>query len=69
MSVFAPEPYALLPLTVFDKLFERTTFVTGWLLEGKIDADALASALDNVTRKWRMLAGRLHSVKEGNSVS
>ncbi|KAF8164846.1 hypothetical protein B0H34DRAFT_761665 [Crassisporium funariophilum] len=66
MDATAPERYALLPLTVFDKLFERTTFVTGWLVEGTIDADALALALDRVTRKWRMLSGRLQSVKEEN---
>lgn len=65
MSTSVPEIYALLPLTVFDKMFERTTFVTGWLVEGKIHASAFTSALDSVTQKWRMLAGRLQSVKEG----
>ncbi|KDR74481.1 hypothetical protein GALMADRAFT_227535 [Galerina marginata CBS 339.88] len=60
--------FALVPLTVFDKLFERTTFVTGWLVEGKVDASALATALDRVTQKWRMLSGRLQSVKERNGV-
>ena len=65
MNTSVPENYALLPLTVFDKMFERTTFITGWLVEGKIDASAFTSALDAVTKKWRMLAGRLQSVKEG----
>lgn len=60
----APERYALFPLTVFDRLFERTTFVTGWLVEGTIESVALSAALHRVTRKWRMLSGRLQSVKE-----
>lgn len=64
MEVSAPDPYALFPLTVFDKLFERTTFVTGWLVEGTIESAALSAALHRVTRKWRMLSGRLRSVKE-----
>ncbi|KAF8883455.1 hypothetical protein BD779DRAFT_872480 [Infundibulicybe gibba] len=61
-----PESYALFPLTVFDRLFERTTFVTGWLVEGAVDSQALARALDTVTNKWRMLAGRLQSATKGN---
>ncbi len=65
MATSVRENYALLPLTVFDKMFERTTFITGWLVEGKIDASAFTRALDVVTKKWRMLVGRLHSVKEG----
>lgn len=64
MDESAPERYALFPLTVFDKLFERTTFVTGWLVEGTIESAALSAALHHVTRKWRMLSGRLQSVKE-----
>ncbi|KJA21639.1 hypothetical protein HYPSUDRAFT_55353 [Hypholoma sublateritium FD-334 SS-4] len=68
MNTSVPENYALLPLTVFDKMFERTTFITGWLVEGKIDASAFTSALDTVTKKWRMLSGRLQSVKEGEDV-
>lgn len=57
--------HALIPLTVFDKVFERTTFVTGWLVEGKVDARVLESALHRLTDKWRLLAGRLQSHKEG----
>ncbi|KIM42834.1 hypothetical protein M413DRAFT_10275 [Hebeloma cylindrosporum] len=68
MDESAPERYALFPLTVFDNLFERTTFVTGWLVEGTIDSDALSAALDRVSRKWRMLSGRLQSVKEQEKV-
>ncbi|KAJ3511176.1 hypothetical protein NMY22_g15732 [Coprinellus aureogranulatus] len=48
---------ALYPLTPFDKIFERTTFVTGWLVEGKINANVVEEALRRVTNKWRMLAG------------
>ena len=63
MDESAPECYVF-PLTVFDQLFERTTFVTGWLVEGTIESVALFAALRCVTRKWRMLSGRLQSVKE-----
>lgn len=66
MAESAPERFALFPLTVFDKLFERTTFVTGWLVEGTIDTDAMAAALGRLTDKWRMLAGRVQSVKQEN---
>lgn len=66
MAVTVPERHALYPLTVFDALFQRTTFITGWLVEGDLDTKALASALDRVTRKWRLLSGRLYSVKNGN---
>ncbi|EFI27626.1 hypothetical protein CC1G_14552 [Coprinopsis cinerea okayama7 len=62
----APEPCALLPLTVFDRVFERTTFVTGWLVEGTVDAAAIDTALREVTDKWRMLAGRVQSIRENN---
>ncbi|PPQ73589.1 hypothetical protein CVT24_007957 [Panaeolus cyanescens] len=58
---------AVVPLTVFDRLFERTTFVTGWLVEGMIDGDALGSALRRVTDKWRLLAGRIYSVQDGEN--
>ncbi len=51
--------YGLYPLSALDVLFERTTFVTGWLVEGTIDHMALANALMRMTEKWRMLAGRL----------
>ena len=54
-----PEPHALIPLTVFDRLYHRTTFVMGWLVEGQIDAAALEGALARLTRKWRILAGRI----------
>ncbi|KAF6762428.1 hypothetical protein DFP72DRAFT_875910 [Ephemerocybe angulata] len=57
--------FALYPLTAFDKLFERTTFVTGWLVEGTVNAKVLDEALRRVTNKWRMLAGRVQSRKEG----
>lgn len=61
MTTSAPGAHSIFPLTVFDRVFERTTFVTGWLVEGEIDTAALAAALDRVTEKWRMLSGRLES--------
>jgi hypothetical protein len=57
--------FALYPLSTLDVLFERTTFVTGWLVEGTLDSVTLADALTRVTEKWRMLAGRLVSQKAG----
>ncbi|KAF9464314.1 hypothetical protein BDZ94DRAFT_1289447 [Collybia nuda] len=63
MESFAPEAQASSQLTYFDILFERTTFLTGWLVEGTIDTDALSGALTKVTQKWRMLSGRLQSMK------
>ncbi|KAF9448371.1 hypothetical protein P691DRAFT_800878 [Macrolepiota fuliginosa MF-IS2] len=53
--------HAMYPLSALDVLFERTTFVTGWLVEGTIDSVALGAALTRLTEKWRMLAGRLVS--------
>jgi hypothetical protein len=47
------------PLTVFDNSFERSLFLTGWLVQGTIDTNALAVALRRMTEKWRALAGRL----------
>lgn len=64
----APEPHAVVPLTVFDIMLERTTFVTGWLVEGVIDANALARALRRVTEKWRFLAGRVISRQERDEI-
>lgn len=51
--------YTTYPLTVFDQIFSRSSFVTGWLVEGQIDRGRLAAALETLTTKWRMLAGRL----------
>lgn len=68
MDSFAPENFASFPLTQLDRLFERTTFLTGWLVEGTIDTDALSAALSNVTQKWRMLSGRLESIKNHDDV-
>ena len=62
-EVSSTSKFALYPLSAFDVLFERTTFVTGWLVEGTLDNAALAQALKRVTEKWRMLAGRLVSRK------
>ncbi|KAK7051263.1 hypothetical protein VNI00_004763 [Paramarasmius palmivorus] len=54
-------PFALYPLTVFDRLFERSCFVTGWLVEGHLDENKLGQALRRVTEQWRLLAGRVTS--------
>jgi len=62
-EVVSVSKFALYPLSAFDVLFERTTFVTGWLVEGTLDSEALAEALKRITEKWRMLAGRLVSRK------
>ncbi|KAG6853593.1 hypothetical protein C0991_002999 [Blastosporella zonata] len=64
MDSLSADSYASFPLTLFDRLFERTTFLTGWLVEGTIDTDALATALSGVTKKWRMLSGRLESMQD-----
>ncbi|KAL0058583.1 hypothetical protein AAF712_010459 [Marasmius tenuissimus] len=61
--------FAFYPLTAFDRTFERSTFVTGWLVEGRLDEQAIASAIGKVTEKWRMLAGRLHSRVEHGKTS
>ncbi|KAJ7283391.1 hypothetical protein C8J57DRAFT_1709808 [Mycena rebaudengoi] len=66
MSRYSSGPEAKYPLTVFDKTFERTTFVTGWLVQGTLKADALAVALGRLTEKWRMLSGRLEIVPGTN---
>lgn len=58
-----PEPYALLPLTVFDRLHDRTTLVIGWMVEGQVDPAAFEGALARLTHKWRVLAGRIESVR------
>ncbi|THU89981.1 hypothetical protein K435DRAFT_728668 [Dendrothele bispora CBS 962.96] len=62
-----PEPFALYPLSNFDLYNIRSIFITGWLVEGIIDHQALRLALANVTRKWRLLAARLVSSKEGKN--
>ncbi|ESK92723.1 hypothetical protein Moror_15976 [Moniliophthora roreri MCA 2997] len=62
-------PFALYPLTVFDRLFERSCFVTGWLVEGRLDESKLGEALGKITDKWRLLAGRVRSSKDGEKTS
>ena len=59
-----PEPFAYYPLSNFDLSHIRSIFITGWLVEGIIDQQALRLALVHVTQKWRMLAGRLESLQE-----
>ncbi|KAJ6516278.1 hypothetical protein C8R45DRAFT_238821 [Mycena sanguinolenta] len=66
----SPGPFARssqYPLTVFDNPFERTAFLTGWLVEGTLDTNALAAALRRVTEKWRALAGRLEVLPESKT--
>ncbi|KAJ7367905.1 hypothetical protein DFH08DRAFT_928270 [Mycena albidolilacea] len=55
------------PITAFDSPLERSTFITGWLVEGKIDTKALGAALRRVTEKWRILGGRLESIPDSKS--
>ncbi|KAF8211531.1 hypothetical protein K438DRAFT_1958625 [Mycena galopus ATCC 62051] len=55
------------PLTVFDTPFERSAFLTGWLVKGTIDTNALAAALRRITEKWRVLAGRLEVMPESKT--
>ncbi|KAJ7229068.1 hypothetical protein GGX14DRAFT_510048 [Mycena pura] len=57
-----PVRWSKYPLTVFDNSFERSTFLTGWLVKGTIDLHVLGAALGRVTNKWRVLAGRLESI-------
>ncbi|KAM6495456.1 hypothetical protein JOM56_008162 [Amanita muscaria] len=63
VPVPVPEPHAVLPLTAFDRVYEQTTFVIGWVVEGEIDIAALEGALTRVTRKWRILSGRMELLK------
>ncbi|KAF7301225.1 hypothetical protein MIND_00687300 [Mycena indigotica] len=58
-----PTRWARYPLTAFDGSFERSTFLTGWLVKGVIDTKTLSHALRRLTEKWRVLAGRLESVE------
>ncbi|KAJ7122823.1 hypothetical protein C8R44DRAFT_735468 [Mycena epipterygia] len=57
-----PARCARYPLTVFDNSFQLSTFLTGWLVQGAIDTDALGAALSRLTEKWRVLAGRLEAI-------
>jgi hypothetical protein len=66
-SVPPPARISTYPLTVFDNTFERSTFLTGWLLQGRIDTNALAAAIARMTDKWRVLAGRLEATSDVSS--
>ncbi|KAJ7156987.1 hypothetical protein C8R43DRAFT_1183527, partial [Mycena crocata] len=57
------------PLTVFDNSFERSAFITGWLVQGTVDTEALGAALRRLTEKWRVLAGRLEAIPDVSSTS
>ncbi|KAJ7067831.1 hypothetical protein C8F01DRAFT_1115882 [Mycena amicta] len=58
-----PVRWARYPLTAFDGVFQRSLFLTGWLVKGTIDTHVLAAALTRVTSKWRVLAGRLEQIE------
>ncbi|KAJ7590751.1 hypothetical protein C8J56DRAFT_933797 [Mycena floridula] len=60
---------ALVPLSVFDKIYERSTFATGWIIAGTLDEQLISTALKSLTTKWRMLAARLESVKSETATS
>lgn len=62
------QEFAFYPLTQFDRVFERSAFVTGWLVDGTLDLGRLSEALTRVTEKWRMLAGRLNSFQDESQV-
>ncbi|KAJ7047748.1 hypothetical protein C8F04DRAFT_1059960 [Mycena alexandri] len=64
LPVSPPPPFARYPLTVFDNSFQRSAFVTGWLVQGEIDTNALGNALRRMTEKWRVLAGRLEAIPD-----
>ncbi|KAF5346932.1 hypothetical protein D9758_010152 [Tetrapyrgos nigripes] len=64
MSFGSEDQFALYPLSNFDVSNIRSVFVTGWLVEGILDHQALRIALTNVTHKWRMLAARLDSAMQ-----
>ncbi|KAJ7667628.1 hypothetical protein DFH06DRAFT_223468 [Mycena polygramma] len=67
MSLPIPARSAQYPLTVFDNVFERATFLTGWLVQGTIDTNLLAAAIRRTTDKWRVFAGRLELIPESKS--
>ncbi|KAJ7087219.1 hypothetical protein B0H15DRAFT_922999 [Mycena belliarum] len=60
-------PTACYPLSIFDNSFERSTFLTGWLVQGTIDTTTLAAALSRMTRKWRVLAGRVEAIPDSKA--
>ncbi|KAJ7499307.1 hypothetical protein FB451DRAFT_1204965 [Mycena latifolia] len=64
LSPVSPARTSKYPLTVFDNSFELSAFLTGWLVQGTIDTNALAAALARVTEKWRVLAGRLEAIPD-----
>lgn len=53
-----PEPYGIYPLTLFDDMSTESCIIMGWLVEGILDLNLLAAALDRLLSKWPSLAGR-----------
>ncbi|KAF8907693.1 hypothetical protein CPB84DRAFT_1813506 [Gymnopilus junonius] len=61
-----PDPqFAYYPLTHFDLIQDNAGHSVGWLVEGILDKKKLESALQRLTIKWPMLAGRLE--RQGRS--
>ncbi|KAJ7628440.1 hypothetical protein FB45DRAFT_1028532 [Roridomyces roridus] len=46
-------------LNALDSGNTEVAFTTSWLVQGRIDLEKLSAALDVVTDRWRLLAGRL----------
>lgn len=46
------------PLSLFDEVFE-VGIAMAWVVEGRVDITRITSALDNITARWPMLAGRI----------
>ncbi|KAJ7641513.1 hypothetical protein FB45DRAFT_738023 [Roridomyces roridus] len=46
-------------LSAFDTSCSEVAFTTAWLIQGTIDIPSLSAALDGLTERWRMLAGRI----------
>ncbi|KAF8907685.1 hypothetical protein CPB84DRAFT_1725481 [Gymnopilus junonius] len=51
--------FAYYPLTPFDLINDTVGHTLGWLVEGILDKEKLDSALQRLTEKWPLLAGRL----------
>lgn len=63
-----PEPFGILPLTLFDDMYADAGIVIGWLVEGILDINLISGALDRLVAKWPLLAGRLESSTDNDKV-
>ncbi|KAJ7641355.1 hypothetical protein FB45DRAFT_355644 [Roridomyces roridus] len=59
--------WEFLQLTPFDKGCDKVVFTNSWLVQGSIDTRKLSAALDIVTDRWRLLAGRLEQGAKPNT--